>query len=221
MRKLLKIFFHFLYHPLAWVYDDIAAFVSLNRWNQWRLAAIPHITGSRILELGFGTGHLQVELYKNGFQTFGLDESWQMATIARRNILKQMQPPALVCGVAEYMPFANQSIDGCVATFPSEYIMETRTLAELHRVLKPTGSIVIIPMAWLQGNSIYDRLAKGLFRITGQTVDKTENLEARIAALFNQAGFEVFIQKQPVRSDLILVITAKKYNLAQTISTVP
>ena len=143
-----------------------------------------------------------------------------MAGIARKNILKNMLQPALTCGVAQYLPFASESIDGFVATFPSEYILENRTLLELQRVLKPTGRIVIIPMAWLGGNTLPDQFAKWLFKITAQTVKITDKLEARIKVLFNQAGFDVHIQKQSVQSDMILVIIAEKHKQTQIISTV-
>ena len=195
----------------AWAYDYIAAFVSLNRWKFWRVAALEYIHGSDILELGFGTGHLQVELIKHNFHAIGLDESWQMAEVARKNILNNHLQPLLMCGVAQFLPFSPKSLDGIIATFPSEYMMDNRTLLELERVLKPTGQIVIIPMAWLGGHSLQDSAARWLFKITGQTPELTISFENKISRLLNQVGFEVQIIKKTIQSDIVMIIIAEKY----------
>ncbi|MEW6241946.1 MAG: class I SAM-dependent methyltransferase, partial [Chloroflexota bacterium] len=57
--RLLRVFYHWLYHPFAWVYDFVAAVVSLGRWNEWIMTVMPLIEGTRILELGHGPGPLQ------------------------------------------------------------------------------------------------------------------------------------------------------------------
>jgi len=54
------------------------------------------------------------------------------------------------------------------ATFPSEYIFEPQTLAEIRRVLRPGGKLVIIPSAWITGQGWLEQLAAELFRVTGQ-----------------------------------------------------
>ncbi|MCX6066918.1 MAG: class I SAM-dependent methyltransferase, partial [Chloroflexi bacterium] len=153
MRKLLRLLFHHFYHRFAWTYDFVAAFVSVGRWKDWILTALPHIRGTRILEIGFGPGHLQVELNRQGFQALGLDESREMASRARKNLFRNGFPSALTRGYAQSLPFAANSIDSVVATFPSEYIIERRTLAEIHRILKPGGRLIIVPTAWIGGRS--------------------------------------------------------------------
>ena len=210
MRALLKIFFQLFYHNFAWTYDFVAAFVSVGRWAAWRSAALPYIHGPRVLEIGFGTGHLQVELNQHSFLTFGLDESRQMAGIARKNILKHGFQPALSRGYAQNIPYATDCLDSIVATFPSEYITDKHTLAELRRVLRPSGRLVIIPMAWIESQTLIDQAAQGLFQLTGQTVEKTDNLEDRIKSTFNQAGFQVEIIGKQLRDSLVLIIIAEK-----------
>jgi len=78
-------FFNLLYHPFAWTYDLVAAIVSLGRWQDWLMQAMPYLSG-RVLEIGFGPGHLQVALNEAGMQAFGLDESRQMGRQARRRL---------------------------------------------------------------------------------------------------------------------------------------
>ncbi|HMN31690.1 MAG TPA: hypothetical protein PKE45_26310, partial [Caldilineaceae bacterium] len=58
-----------LYHRWAWSYDWVSRLVSFGHWADWRLAALAHLPTARpaarsprVLELGFGTGELILEL---------------------------------------------------------------------------------------------------------------------------------------------------------------
>jgi ubiquinone/menaquinone biosynthesis C-methylase UbiE len=210
LRKLLKFIFHQFYHSFAWTYDFVAAFVSVGRWQDWRRTVLPHIRGSQVLEVGFGTGHLQVELLQRGLKTFGLDESPQMVAIAQKNILKNSLYPRLTLGYAQSLPFATNSFDSLVATFPSEYIMDKLTLVELFRVLKFSGRLVIVPIAWIGGRSLPDRAARWLFRVTGQTAEEKTDLEHKIKSTLGQAGFDVQITTEQLRDSLVMIIIAEK-----------
>ena len=167
IRSLLGLFFDLLYHPLAWTYDLVAAAVSLGRWQGWVLQARPFLRG-RVLELGFGPGHLQEALEQAGLEAFGLDESRPMARQARRRLRRQKYPVRLANGYAQGLPFQGNSFDCVAATFPSEYIFEAQTLAEIRRVLRPHGRLVIVPSAWITGRGWLEQLAAGLFHATGQ-----------------------------------------------------
>ena len=147
---MLGIFFNLLYHPFAWMYDLVAGIVSLGRWRGWVLQARPFLRG-RVLELGFGPGHLQEALEQAGLEAFGLDESRPMARQARRRLRRQKYPVRLANGYAQGLPFQGNSFDCVAATFPSEYIFEAQTLAEIRRVLRPHGRLVIVPSAWITG----------------------------------------------------------------------
>lgn len=210
MRKLLRIFFHHFYHRFSWTYDFVAAVVSVGRWKNWIRTTLPHIRGTKILEIGFGPGHLQVELNRLGFQALGLDESPQMASRARKNLLQNGFPSALTRGDAQFLPFAPNSFDSVVATFPSEYITESLTLAEIHRLLKPAGRLVIVPTAWIDGRSLADFAARWLFRITGQAAVLTNNLTDRIASIFSDSGFRVEMFRAEVSQSTVLIVVAEK-----------
>jgi ubiquinone/menaquinone biosynthesis C-methylase UbiE len=212
MRKLLRLFFHYFYHSFAWTYDFIAAIVSVGRWKEWVFAVLPHIHGQRVLEIGFGTGHLQVGLNRCGFHTFGLDESQQMIHHARANLERNQLHVALSRGYAQFLPFASDSLDSIVATFPSEYITDELTLAEIRRVLKPSGRLVLAPMAWIWGKSLADRAAKWLFRVTGQSEELTDKFEGRIKSIFTKAGFQVEITYTEIRHSTVLIIAAEMDN---------
>jgi ubiquinone/menaquinone biosynthesis C-methylase UbiE len=209
MRKLLNFFFHHFYHGFSWTYDFVAAIVSVGRWKEWTFAALPYITGPRVLEIGFGPGHLQVELNRRGFVTFGLDESRQMIRHTQASIARNRLPSALICGYAQLLPFPTSSLDSVVATFPSEYISDRLTLAEIRRTLKPSGRLIVIPAAWMWGKSLTDRAMKTLFRVTGLSAEATDGLEGRIKSSFAEAGFRVEIVYTEIRHSTVLIIIAQ------------
>jgi ubiquinone/menaquinone biosynthesis C-methylase UbiE len=209
MRKFLRFSFYHFYHSFSWTYDFVAAVVSVGRWKDWVFAVLPYIQGPRVLEIGFGPGHLQIQLNRLGFQTFGLDESRQMLRQAQANLARNHLPVALSRGYAQSLPFATSSLDSVVATFPSEYIANRLTLAEIQRVLKPGGRLVIIPMAWIWGKSITDKAMKWLFSVTSQGEAATGNLEGRIKSTFAEGGFRVEIVYAEIRHSTALIIIAE------------
>ncbi len=166
--RLLRAFFHLLYHPFAWTYDAVAAVVSIGMWHDWVASVLPYLHGPRLLELGFGPGHLQVKLARSGIAAFGLDASPQMTRLARRRLRRAGFAPRLVNGYAQATPFPAHAFAQIVATFPSEYIVHPETLAEIRRLLTPKGELILLPLAWITGEGLLHRLAAGLFRLTGQ-----------------------------------------------------
>lgn len=206
--SLLRFLFSLLYHQLAWTYDLVAAVVSLGRWQDWVLTALPHLEG-RVLELGFGPGHLQIALHQKGVQVFGLDESRQMVRQATGRLKKAGVPLRLSRGYAQSLPFPATAFDRVVATFPSEYIFDPRTLSEVWRVLAPGGRLVLVSVAWITGNKVLERLVTWLLNVTGQ------NLAARsarplIEARFVAAGFEVQSEIVEIPGSRVMVILAHK-----------
>ncbi len=120
IQIILRPIFYLLYHQFAWAYDLVAAIVSLGRWQEWVHTALPYISG-RVLEIGFGPGHLQISLNEKIIPTFGLDESPQMGRQAARRIKKAGAIARLTRGYAQSIPFAGEAFDSVVATFPAEY----------------------------------------------------------------------------------------------------
>ncbi len=143
LHTILRIIYQLLYHSFAWSYDLVAASVSFGRWKDWVKEVLPLINSNKVLEIGFGPGHLQVELIRRGFQVCGLDESEQMVRQAARRIKKQRQKVNLTRGLAQCMPFP-EHFETVVATFPSEYIFDPRTIEEINRVLVPGGTLIVL-----------------------------------------------------------------------------
>jgi ubiquinone/menaquinone biosynthesis C-methylase UbiE len=202
----LRIFFHLLYHQFAWTYNWVAAGVSLGRWNEWVRSILPYMQEGRILELGYGPGHLQVELLKKGFSAFGLDASPQMSRQAMNRLQKMGFSSKLVRGFAQSLPFEEGTFQTVVATFPSEYIVDPRTLFEIERVLEPGGQVIILALAWITGEKWLERAAGGLFRITGQSPE----WEDRFLEPVREAGFLAHVDWVDLETSRLAIIAGQK-----------
>ncbi len=207
LAGLLRTFFSLLYHQFAWTYDLVAATVSLGRWKSWVMSSIPYLSG-KVLEIGYGPGHLQQILTEHGWPVFGIDESRQMARQAGKRLKRSGRPLRLARGLAQSLPFQEQAFDSVVATFPSEYIFDIRTLKEVRRVLVTGGRFVIIPMAWITGMRPLERLAAGLFRLTGETSGKPQPLRREAQEQFQRAGFNAQSELVSLKGSQVLVIIA-------------
>ena len=133
---------HRLYNELAWAYDPVAWLVSLGRWAQWRRLALAHLPG-RVLELGFGTGELLLEMRRRGIAAVGLELSPAMHRVTARKLRCRGLSAPRVRADAQAMPFADASFDAVVATFPAEYILRPEVMAEARRVLRPGLPLVV------------------------------------------------------------------------------
>jgi ubiquinone/menaquinone biosynthesis C-methylase UbiE len=208
---LLKSFFQLLYHQGAGGYDLVAWLVSLGAWDEWVRCALPYLEGSPYLELGPGPGHLLYELAKRGARVAGLDESAQMVRLAQRRVRRLPGGQAWALrGRAQQLPFATGSFQQVIATFPPEFILEPGTLADVHRVLKPGGSLVCLPYAWFTSRHFPYSLLAGLFRVTGQAPPDPLAAARPFAARLQAAGFGVQILPHALQHSTVMVIRAKK-----------
>jgi len=203
MKAILRVFFKLLYHQLAFAYDLVAASVSFNRWKDWVKSVIPLIEGNRILEVGHGPGHLHRLLLDGGLLAVGIDESRQMGYLAKRRARGLAR---LTRGLAQHLPFPNESFDTVISTFPADFITDPRTLAEVKRCLSNGGRFIVLPVAWPK-NPFLD----WLFRVTGESpAEALELVKVKFREPFVKAGFEAKIQTLDIKSSVLLIIVATK-----------
>lgn len=207
----LLIFFNLLYHQFAWAYDYVAGIVSLGMWKEWVSSVLPDLEGPRVLEIGYGPGHLQVELNQKEIGTFGLDLSSQMARLANRRLIKYGFTPSITLSRAQHLPYTSHSFNQLVSTFPSEFIFDHLTLAEAYRVLIPGGRLVLLPVAWIKDGSRLERIASWFFRTTGQSPEWDDRFTEPLIT----AGFMLQVEKRTCKSATLLVINAHKSVLKQ------
>lgn len=210
----LKLFFNLLYHQFAWAYDWVAAVVSIGRWKTWIYVVLPYLGDSNVLELGCGPGHLQIAHSPEKGAIFGLDASQQMLRQASHRLTKHSRIKNLVLGKAQFLPYRDQSFPIIVATFPSNYINDPRTLGQVWRVLEDNGELVVLPAAWITGKNMLDKFAAWLFKVTGQSPKfEIENLQARFADHIdglNEIGFHVRCDLVELSASKIFLIRARK-----------
>jgi ubiquinone/menaquinone biosynthesis C-methylase UbiE len=212
MRLILSILrpvYYLLYHHFAWTYDFVADLVSLGQWQEWVRVTLPHLQG-RVLEIGFGPGHLQVDLHQEGLISFGLDESRFMARQAAGWMKKAGVPLRLARALAQSLPYPAGAFNSVVATFPAETIFDPHTLDEVHRVLTPGGVFVILPMAWITGVRPLERFTAWLMRITGATPGKPDTIPASLQDQFIVHGFDLRQELVPLPHSKVLVLVAQK-----------
>jgi ubiquinone/menaquinone biosynthesis C-methylase UbiE len=146
-----------------------------------------------------------------GRHVVGLDESSQMAVLARQTRALEDTLVALVRGVAQRQPFEAAQFDCVVATFPTEFIFDIHTIGELQRVLRPGGRLIVLPVAWIVGRSWPDRIAAWLLAVTRQVPPAAEQmLEERLLHPLRDAGFLVGLRRLEVQSSIVLLVLASK-----------
>jgi ubiquinone/menaquinone biosynthesis C-methylase UbiE len=201
MRRFMRFFFHLLYHPFAFTYDFVAWIVSFGRWKDWVFSVFPFIEGTRILELGHGPGHLQRFLLDRGLSPVALDESTQMGFIAKRRLGGKHK---LARGLSQALPCPANYFDTVVSTFPSEYIFDSRTLAEIKRVLRPGGKLVVLPAAFPSNGFL-----KWLYKVTGETPEAlNDQLTRRLAEPFIKAGFRTDVKTIAGKAGTLVFVIA-------------
>lgn len=198
--------FNQLYREFAWSYDLVAWLVSRGLWRRWTMAALPYLHG-RVLEVGFGPGHLQLALTGNpDLSAAGIDPSPQMVALASRRLRRAGHSPRLLRGVAQALPFASASFDTLLATFPAEYILDPRAHAEFRRVLAPAGRLVIVDGARFSRAGLYERLVDLAYRLTLQApVQRDEPPLQRLDQL-QLAGLHLETHEVQVGPSSVLVL---------------
>lgn len=144
----------------------------------------------RVLEVGIGSG-LNLPLYGAGATAIvGLDSSRALLAMARRVTCQHTRPLTLIQGTAEAMPLFDRSVDTVVMTWTLCSIPDaSHGLAEIRRVLKPSGRLVFIEhglapeprVAWWQ-----DRLTQPWKHISGGC-----HLNRPVKSLIENAGFRI------------------------------
>ncbi|WKZ38992.1 MAG: methyltransferase domain-containing protein [Anaerolineales bacterium] len=203
IQRFMRFFFNLLYHPFAFTYDLVAWVVSFGRWNDWVFSIVPFIKGTRILELGHGPGHLQRLLLSRGLFAAALDESKQMGRLAKYRIGDSAN---LTRGLAQSLPYADETFESVVATFPSEYIFDPRTLSEVRRVLRSSGRLIVLPVALPK-----NLFLRWLYKVTGESPSEINGfIQHRLQQPFATANFHAEIEMIEVKSSTLLFVIAEK-----------
>jgi SAM-dependent methyltransferase len=221
-RALVRFGFRLLYNELAFTYDLVSRVVSLGEWPCWQRAALNYLPAgkdTRILELAFGTGSFHADLLGQGTLPVGVDLSADMARIAGRKLKRRGLPVRLFRSRVQALPFADASFAAAVSTFPTDFIVEPETLAEVRRVLIPGGRLVVVINGSFTRRTAATTALDAAYRITGQggVVNAPDaGIEAAygpLLACFAAAGFSgARIVHEPCSRSVSVLIVAERHS---------
>ncbi|MBN1136551.1 MAG: class I SAM-dependent methyltransferase [Anaerolineae bacterium] len=204
--RLIAFGFRLLYNELAWLYDPVSWVVSLGLWRRWQQTALAYLpAGGSILEVGFGPGHLLVDLATAGYRPFGLDLSLCMLRLTQCRLRRRSIAADLVRGRANALPFAACAFDAVVLTFPTPFVYDPAWIRHLERVLKPGARLIVVETGYFARRSLPTRFLEWLYRITGQRRPIPD-----LPGLLGQVGLLARRETVSVASSTVRLLIANK-----------
>jgi demethylmenaquinone methyltransferase/2-methoxy-6-polyprenyl-1,4-benzoquinol methylase len=118
-------------------YDGINSFLTLGFDKSWREKASQKLRGEKVLDLGSGTGAAFNQLAN--YQVTAIDPDTKMLSLNKFS--------NKVTGIAEELPFEDNSFDSVYCAFVWRNISDTdKAFMEVKRVLKDGGVFVLLDM---------------------------------------------------------------------------
>ena len=137
-----------LFDRIASRYDILNDFFSLGIHRFWKRKAVRLIgnaQGKRILDAATGTGDLAFQLERAGAIVTGIDFSAGMLAVAEKRKGSQHSKVTFLHGDILQLPFSDDLFDAATVAFGVRNFEDpARGVAELWRVLKPGGKLVIL-----------------------------------------------------------------------------
>jgi ubiquinone/menaquinone biosynthesis C-methylase UbiE len=153
---------------LSTVYDVGVRMLFGPFWRRWQEAVLPHMQG-RVLEVGCGTGLLLERLSCCG-DPVGVDVSAGMLKRAHGR-LGERGAGNLVLADAQRLPFEDRSFDSAVSTFALTAVPDLdAALAEMVRVVREGGTVVVLSVGDPESGSRLTRLATAAWRAAGDII---------------------------------------------------
>lgn len=151
---------HSVEHPaqttgnlIRWApYYDLAVFITtLGQARRLRKATVDAALiqpGDHVLDVGCGTGEvtLLVKTRTVDAKVYGIDPAPEMISVARQKATRKKLDIDFRVGVIEALPFPDASIDVVTSSLMMHHLptdLKARGLAEIYRVLKPGGRLLI------------------------------------------------------------------------------
>jgi ubiquinone/menaquinone biosynthesis C-methylase UbiE len=163
------------------------------------------VNGRRVLDAGCGSGPLSAALRAKGAIVTGFDSSPAMVELARQRLGEHAD--LHVADLSQPLPFADGAFDDVVSSLVLHYLRDwTAPLAELRRVLKPGGRLILSvnhPIVYKLMDPSADYFAitqySDEFTFNGQAAALTfwhQPLHAMTDA-FTEAGFRISVISEP------------------------
>jgi demethylmenaquinone methyltransferase/2-methoxy-6-polyprenyl-1,4-benzoquinol methylase len=182
-----------MFDAIAPRYDLLNHLLSAGLDRRWRLRAIEELRlgpGARVLDLCTGTADLAVAAVQQGRagSVLGIDFAGRMLELADRKIrtLGFMRSIRLVRADATRIPLSDSCCDAATIGFGIRNIVDPqRALAEIARVLRPTGRLAILEFGEprLPGiRTLYSWYFRYLLPLVGRFVSKHQSAYSYLPA---------------------------------------
>lgn len=185
--------------PWASLYDPLVWLLSLGRVRAFRRAMIEPVQinpGDRVLDVGCGTGDLALAAKKlagPAGEVHGIDASPKMIAVAQRKAAKSGLGVAFQVGLIEDISFPDDHFDVVLSTLMMHHLpddLKRAGLAEIYRVTKPGGRILIVDMQSTSGGSLGQRLSDVMIHMHGGHIATQDNVK-KLIPLVGATGFTV------------------------------
>ena len=132
-------------------YDFVTNFMTLGQAPRLRRATVDQALinpGDSVLDVGCGTGEVTLAAKKRARDgnVYGIDPAPEMIAVARKKAARKGLNIEFRVGVIEALPFPDSSLDVVTSSLMMHHLPEdlkVRGLAEIYRVLKPGGRLLI------------------------------------------------------------------------------
>lgn len=174
------------YTRFAHFYDMVVKLLPV--WRRWISHVLPHVQGSRILEVSFGTGYL-LDLYKQSVEIYGVEYNREMIGIAKKNMSRRDRHVSFQQADVNHLPFQSGVFDTVVNTMSfTGYPDGNAAMKEMNRVLRGGGKLVMVDVNYPRdGNRMGVRLARLWMRLGDILRD--------MDPIFRHGGFE-YVDKE-------------------------
>jgi len=201
-----------MFDRIAGVYDVVNSAMTAGLHHQWRQRAVDRAEvgpGDDALDVCCGTGDLALELRRRigpDGRVVGCDFSDPMLELARRKSGEQGLPVEFGWADALELPYGDASFDAVTVGFGARNLADLeRGLAEMARVLRPGGRLVILEITRPQREPLatfyslwFDRLVPVIGTLAGDqdaysylpNSVRTFPEPRELAGLIDAAGFE-------------------------------
>jgi ubiquinone/menaquinone biosynthesis C-methylase UbiE len=207
LRILLRFAFHLFYNPFAFTYDWVSALVSRGQWRIWTRASLPHVVGTRVLEVPSGTGNLLLDLRAAGYRAVGVDLSAAMLNITRAKLRRHATTAPLVRARVQALPFPAATFDSITMTFPPGLAHDPRAFAELARVLVNNGRLIWVDAARLLPRDAWSRFLNWSLNVVG---GNGVPFETFARAMLADPVWQVQVQRVVNETSVVMVVIATR-----------